>query len=86
LSLIFFICRKEAAGVISIPFHPTSRNDHIHPTQQETAVIHIFPPCEFSKNILKIICPSIHFSNGSHTPPSAMVNDEHLMIIIVHND
>jgi hypothetical protein len=83
--LLFY--RKEAAGVISIPFHPTYHNDHS--SRQETALLHIFPPCQFSKKVLKLICPSIYFSNDSSTPPSnpaTIINDEHLMVVIVHSD
>lgn len=78
--LYFFLFRKEAAGVISIPFHPTYQNDHS--SRQEIAVLHIFPPCQFSKKILKSICPSIHFSSNEQTIPQ----DEHLMVVIVHNE
>ncbi|CAF0881545.1 unnamed protein product [Rotaria sordida] len=78
--LISYLVEKEAAGVISIPFHPTYHSDHEHSSRQETAVIHIFPSCLFSKKILKIICPSIHFSS------TTTINDEHLMVVIVHND
>ena len=73
LILLLFI-RKDAAGVISIPFYPTYYTDHS--SRQEIAVLHIFPSCEFSKNILKLICPSIHFSADSSN------FDEHLMVII----
>lgn len=62
---------------MSIPFYPTSYNDH--PSRQETAVLHIFPTCQFSKNMLKLICPSIHFSLDS-------TDDEHLMVVIVHSE
>ncbi|CAF3447001.1 unnamed protein product [Rotaria sp. Silwood1] len=79
--LISYLIEKEAAGVISMPFHPTYHSDYEHSSKQETAVIHIFPPCQFSKKVLKIICPSIHFSNITTT-----INDEHLMVVIVHND
>ena len=87
LILFSFNSRKEAAGVIPIPFHSTCHKDNS--PRQETAVMHIFPPCQFSKNVLKIICPSMDFSNGSQTPPShltAIVNDEHLMVVIIQND
>jgi len=86
--LIYF-SRKEAAGVISIPFHQNSNNKNDNSNDQETAVLHIFPPCQFSKKILKVICPSIGFSNGLRTPPSRPTttsNDEHLMVVIVSND
>ena len=73
-----FVYRKEAAGVIAIPFHPTYANENS--PRQETALLHIFPPCQFSKKVLKSICPSITFSS---TPS---INDEHLMVIIVHCD
>ncbi len=55
---------------------------------QDTATVNIFPPCQFSKKVLRVICPSIGFSNGPRTPPSrpTMTNDEHLMVVIVHND
>ncbi|CAF3628194.1 unnamed protein product [Rotaria socialis] len=85
--LIVYLLEKDAAGVISIPFHPTYQNDHS--SRQETAVIHICPPCPLSTKILKIICPSIHFSNDVNTSPSRSLpttNDEHIMVIIVHND
>ncbi|CAF3848955.1 unnamed protein product, partial [Rotaria magnacalcarata] len=85
--LIVYLLEKDAAGVISIPFHPTYQNDHS--SRQETAVIHICPPCSLSTKILKIICPSIRFSNDVNTPPSRSLptpNDEHIMVIIVHND
>jgi hypothetical protein len=72
----FFFYRKEAAGVISIPFYSTYHNDHS--SRQEPAVLHIFPPCQFSKKILKLICPTINFSDDSQ--------DEHLMVVIIHND
>lgn len=84
---MFLSFRKEAAGVISAPFHPTYQIDHS--SRQEIAVIHIFPPCQLSKKILKVICPSINFSNELNTSPiqpSAKAHDEHLMVIIVHNE
>ncbi|CAF2987630.1 unnamed protein product [Rotaria sp. Silwood2] len=87
--LISYLAVKEAAGVISMPFHPSSSNDYDNTNDQETAVLHIFPPCQFSKKVLKVICPSISFSNGPRTPPSrptTMINDEHLMVVIVQND
>jgi hypothetical protein len=81
--LICFFSRKEAAGVINLPFH----NDHSN--EQETAVLHIFPPCQFSKKFLRVVCPSIGFSNGPRTPPSrptTTINDEHLMVVITYSD
>jgi hypothetical protein len=63
-----------------MPFYSTYYNDHS--SRQEPAVLHIFPSCQFSKKILKLICPSINFSNDSQTIDS----DEHLMVVIVHND
>ncbi len=89
ISLFHFVSRKEAAGVITIPFYPTYHSDYNHSSRQETAVLHIFPPCQFSKKVLKIICPSIHFSNDSPTLPSRpkiMANDEHLMVVIIHSE
>jgi RNA-binding protein 15 len=77
--LISYLAVKEAAGVITVPFD----NDH------ETAALNIFPPCQFSKKFLRVICPSMSFSNGPRTPPSrptTTINDEHLMVVIVHND
>lgn len=71
--------RKEAAGVISVPFQSSSN-------EQETAVLHVFPPCQFSKKVLRVVCPSMSFSNGPRTPPSRPTIDEHLMVVIVHND
>jgi RNA-binding protein 15 len=87
--LISYLAVKEAAGVISMPFHPTSNNDYDNSNDQETAVLHIFPPCQFSKKVLRVICPSIGFSNGPRTPPSrptTTINDEHLMVVIVQNE
>ncbi|CAF1190539.1 unnamed protein product [Rotaria sordida] len=87
--LISYLAVKEAAGVISMPFNPNSSNDYDNMNEQDTAVLHIFPPCQFSKKVLRVICPSINFSNGPRTPPSrptTMINDEHLMVVIVHND
>ncbi len=86
---MIFIYRKEAAGVISLPFHSNINNDNDNSNDQETAVLHIFPPCQFSKKFLRVVCPSINFSNGPRTPPSrptTMIDDEHLMVVIVHND
>jgi RNA-binding protein 15 len=74
--LISYLNEKQAAGVISIPFYPTYCTDHS--SRQETAVVHIFSSSEFTKKLLKLICPSINFSITSH--------DEHLMVVIVHND
>jgi RNA-binding protein 15 len=81
--LISYLAVKEAAGVINLPFH----NDHSN--EQETAVLHIFPPCQFSKKFLRVVCPSIGFSNGPRTPPSrptTTINDEHLMVVITYSD
>ncbi|CAF1589469.1 unnamed protein product, partial [Adineta ricciae] len=61
--LISYLAEKEAAGVISVPFYPTYHYDYNHSSRQETAVLHIFPPCQFTKKILKLICPSITFSD-----------------------
>ena len=84
--LVWFF-RKEAAGVISIPFYPTPLNGHMHTSKQELAVLHIFPPCGFTQSILKFICPSIRFGSGaSPSRTTRAVKDEHLMLIIVHND
>ena len=51
---------------------------------------HIILDCRTTKpktaHSMCIICPSIHFSNDSHTPPTTIVNDEHLMVVIVHSD
>lgn len=69
-----------------MPFCPISNdksNDH------ENAVLHIFPPCHFTKKVLRNICPSIGFSNGPRTPPSrpsTANEDEHLMVVIVNNE
>ena len=73
------LCRKEAAGVISVP---SPSND------QDNVVLNIYPPCHLSKKLLRTICPSISFSNGPRTPPSrpTMANDEHLMVIITDQD
>ena len=82
------VSRKEAAGVITMPFYPLSLTDHNHPSKQETAVVHIFPPCQFSQKILKLICPSIEFPSSTSVrhSPTGVLNNEHLMVIIVHND
>ncbi len=56
---------------------------------QETASLNIFPPCQFSKKFLRVIFPSMSFSNGPRTPPSrptTTIADEHLMVVIVYND
>jgi len=78
--LISYLAVKEAAGVISLPFH----NDNENSNEKETAVLNIFPPCQFSKKFLRVLCPSISFSNGPRTPPSRPT-DEHLMVVIVHD-
>jgi len=83
MHFFIFVFRKEAAGVITLPYNNENSND------QETAVLHIFPPCQFSKKFLRVLCPSISFSNGPRTPPSrptTTINDEHLMVVIVHSD
>lgn len=79
--LISYLISKEAAGVISIPFYPTSFDEDEHSTKQDVAVLHIFPPCDFTATILKLICPNFH-----HLSTNPLVNNEHLMLIIVHND
>jgi len=87
--LISYLAVKEAAGVITLSFHSSSNTDNDNSNEQETASVHIFPPCQFSKKILKMICPSLGFSNGPRTPPSrqtTMINDEHLLVVIVQND
>ncbi|CAF0826624.1 unnamed protein product [Adineta steineri] len=83
--LISYLAEKEAAGVISIPFYPTYQNDYNHSTKQETAAVHIFPPCQFSKKILQIICPSINFSKDLRST-TTKINDEHLMVVIIHSE
>jgi len=75
--LISYLTEKEAAGVINIP------------SDQETVVAHIFPPCQFSKKFLRVICPSMSFSNGPRTPPSrptTNIDDEHLIVVLGYND
>ncbi len=83
LMIVFFSFRKEAAGVITVPFHPPSNNDNSN--DQETAVLNVFPPCQFSKKVLRVVCPSMSFSNGPRTPPSRPTLDEHLMVVVMHN-
>lgn len=73
--LISYLNSKEAAGIITLPY-----ND------KETVTLNIFAPCKFSRKFLRIICPSISFSNGPRTPPSHPTADEHLMVIMSHND
>ncbi|UJR37082.1 hypothetical protein I4U23_029786 [Adineta vaga] len=86
--LISYLVEKEAAGVISIPFYPTYHQDYNHTSRQETAVLHIFPPCQFSKKVLKLICPSITFIDESHPSlhSNGKVLDEHLMVVIIHSE
>ena len=67
--------------MISIPFYPTSFDEHNHSSKQDIAVLHIFPPCDFTEKILKILCPNFH-----HLSSNSSVDNEHLMLIIVHND
>ncbi|UJR09104.1 hypothetical protein I4U23_013351 [Adineta vaga] len=73
--LISYLATKEAAGVVSV-----SSNSH----DREATVLNVFPPCLLTKKLLRVICPSISFSNGPRTPPSrpTMTNDEHLVVII----
>ncbi|CAF1112933.1 unnamed protein product [Adineta steineri] len=87
--LISYLAAKEAAGVISVPLHSNSNNKNDNSNDQESAVLHIFPPCHFSKKLLKVVCPSISFSNGPRTPPSrptTTITDEHLMVVIVNHE
>jgi len=82
---VSYLSAKEAAGVItkSIPSNSADGQN------EEKATLNIYPPCPFTKKILKNICPSISFSNGPHTPPSKPTTnnqDEHLMLVIVQNE
>lgn len=78
-----YLCliRKEAAGVISIPFYPMSFDEDNHSSKQDVAVLHIFPPCHFTEKILTMLCPNFHPLTAN-----PLINNEHLMLIIVHND
>ncbi|CAF4992773.1 unnamed protein product [Rotaria socialis] len=81
--------RKEAAGVITMPFNPSTSKDYDNSKGQDSATLNIYPTCQFSKKVLRVICPSIGFSNGPRTPPSrptTLINDEHLMVVIQQND
>ena len=72
-----------------MPLNPNTSNDYENAHDHENALLHVFPPCQLSKKILRVICPSIGFSNGPRTPPSrptTSINDEHLMVVIVHNE
>ena len=64
-----------------MPFYPTSFDEDDQPVKQDTAVLHIFPPCDFTEKILRILCPNFH-PLATHS----LVDNEHLMLIIVHND
>lgn len=74
-----YFSSKDAAGLITLPFA----------NNREKASIYIFPPCQFSKKILRTICPAMNFSNGPRTPPSrpsTTNEDEHLMVVLIHSD
>ncbi|CAF0777633.1 unnamed protein product [Didymodactylos carnosus] len=89
--LITYLATKEAAGVISIQYHP-STSTFQQQLKEQTAVLHAFPPCDFSKKLLREVCPLMSFGGGSAgpaTPRSEVdeyVNDEHLLVVIVKND
>ncbi|CAF0857761.1 unnamed protein product [Didymodactylos carnosus] len=89
--LISYLATKEAAGVIPIQYHPSTSTLQ-QQSKDQTAVLHAFPPCSFTKKLLKELCPSISFGGnnaGPSTPPSEddeYVNDEHLLVVIVKND
>ncbi|CAF1355702.1 unnamed protein product [Rotaria magnacalcarata] len=87
--LISYLAVKEAAGVITMPFNPSTSKDYDNSKGQDSATLNIYPTCQFSKKVLRVICPSIGFSNGPRTPPSrptTLINDEHLMVVIQQND
>lgn len=72
-----------------MPFNPNTSSDYSYANNQDSASLNVYPSCQFSKTILRAICPSISFSNGPRTPPSRPTttsNEEHLMVVIQHND